>query len=239
MAKNRPRRSSPLRLAGAFELFGQSYRVIRRNFDVFMVLFSVGALLALWETLGRFVEDEPPRNWKEFVFRRIFGGSADTGVFAAGGFMFIVTILYGLVTLLIAIAVLRAAQGHKISLGGLWRELTDRWLWLKLIGSFILLGLSVIAGLILLIVPGIILLWRLFLVQFVLIDQKTSIKEAFRRSWRMTKGYPGAIYGVIAVSILLSITDILPVFGPLIAFALTSIYTVAPALRYQELKKLS
>jgi hypothetical protein len=239
MAKNRPRRGSPLHLSGAFKLFGQSYQIIKRNLDVFLVLFSVGALLALWETLGRYVEDEPARDWKAFILNRSFGGNVDTGVFAAGGFMFVMSILYVIAYLLLTTAVLRAAQGQKISLGGVWREFVDRWLWLKLIAAFILFAAAIVIGLILLIIPGVILIWRLFLVPFVLIDQKTTIEEAFRRSWRMTRGYAGAIYGVILVALLLSLTSIFPILGPLIAFVLTSIYTVAPALRYQELKKLS
>lgn len=239
MAKNRPRRGSPLHLSGAFELFGQSYQIIKRNFEVFMVLFSVGALLALWETLGRYVEDEPARDWKSYVFNRGFGGNIDTGIFAAGGFMLLISVLYAIFYLLLTIAVLRASQDQKISLRSLWRELVSGWLWLKLIGAFALTALAVVAGLILLIIPGVILIWRLFLVPFVLIDQKTSIKESFRRSWRLTRGYALAIYSVILVALLLSITSVLPILGPLVAFVLGSIYTVAPALRYQELKKLS
>ncbi|HLG91063.1 MAG TPA: hypothetical protein VI336_02830, partial [Candidatus Saccharimonadales bacterium] len=198
-----------------------------------------GALLAMWETLGRYVEDEPAGDWKAYLINRGFGGNVDTGVFAAGGFMFFISVLYALAYLLLTIAVLRAAQGQKITLGGLWRELVDRWLWLRLIGAFILVALALIAGFIALIIPGVILIWRLFFVPFVLIDQKTTIEGAFRRSWRMTRGYAWPIYSVILVTVLLSITNVLPIFGPLIAFILTSIYLVAPALRYTELKKLT
>lgn len=239
MSKNRPRRGSPLHLSGAFELFGQSYQIIRRNFEVFMVLFATGAVLALWETLGRYVDDEPAKDWKSYIFNRSFGGGLDTGVFAAGGVMFVISILYGIAYLLIIIGVLRAAQGQKITLGGLWRELVDRWLWIKMVATFILLGLAIVIGFILLIIPGVILLWRLFLVPYILVDQKTTIEESFRQSWRTTRGHAWAIYSVILVSLLLSLTNILPIIGPLVAFALTSIYVAAPALRYQELKKIS
>lgn len=228
-----------MHLSGAFELFGQSYQIIRRNFEIFMVLFAIGGLLALWETLGRYVEDEEPRGWRDYIVNRGFGGNFDTEVFAAGGFLFIIGVLAGLFYLLLYVATLRAAQGHKISFGGVWREFVANWLWLKLIATFVLLGLAIIVGFILLIIPGVILLWRLFFVPYVLIDQKTSIEEAFRRSWRMTKGFAWAVYSVILVALLLSLANILPILGPLIAFVLTSIYMVAPALRYQELKKLT
>lgn len=243
MAKNRPRRGSPLHLSGAFELFGQSYQIIKRNLDVFLLLFSIGALLALWETLGRYVDGEPERDWKSFVFN--LGVPSNTGVFASDGFMFIMSILYVLTQLLLAIGVLRAAQGQKITIGGLWRELVDSWLWLKLIAIFILAAIFILIaatsllGFVLLIIPGIILIWRLFFVLYVLIDQKTSVEEAFRRSWRMTRNFAWPIYSVILVSILLATTDVVPILGALSAFVLTSMYSAAPALRYQEIKSLS
>ena len=169
----------------------------------------------------------------------MFDSSWDSALFSSGGFIFIVSILAVLAYLLITIAVLRAAQGQKISLVGLWKELIDRWLWLKLIAALLLVGLYVLAGFILLIIPGVILIWRLFFVQLILIDQKVGIKEAVKRSWNMTRGFGWPIYSVILVSILLSLTTIVWIFGPIISFILVSIYTVAPALRYQELKKLS
>ena len=54
----------------------------------------------------------------------------------------------------------------------------------------------------------------------------------------MTRGFFSAIFVVILVELLFAMTAIFPVFGPIIAFVLGAIYTVAPALRYTELKKL-
>ncbi len=238
MSKSRPRRGSPLHTAGAFELFGQSYHIIRDNFGVFVVVFAPGLLLSLWETLGRYTKDEPNSGWKAILLNHSLGGNVDSGVFAAGGFMFIFTIIYVIAYLLLLIGVLRTAQGHSISVGGLWKELTANWLWLKVLGGLIVSGAAVVIGLILLIIPGVILLWRLFFVPYVLIDQRTSIEQALKTSWRMTSGHSGAIYGVVLVSILLSLSGIIPIFGALVSFILTSIYMVAPALRYQELKEI-
>ena len=239
MVKTRPRRGSPLHLSGAFELFGQSYRTIRRNFEVFMVLFAINGLWALWDTLGRYVDDEPERDWKGFLFNWMFDSSWDSPLFSSGGFIFIVSVLAVIAYLLITIGVLRAAQGHRISLVGLWKELIERWLWLKLIAALLLVVLYVLAGFILFIIPGVILIWRLFFVQLILIDQKVGIKEAIKRSWNMTRGYGWPIYSVILVSVLLSLTTLTWIVGPILAFVLTSIYTVAPAIRYTEIKKLN
>lgn len=239
MTKPRPRKNSALALTGAFDLFSKSYQLIKKNFEVFMVLFSVGAVVALWETLGRYVEDEQPKDAKSYIVNRLFSSNVDTGVFAAGGVMFVVSIAYVLTYLLLTIAVLRVAQGHKLTLGSLWRELTGNWLWLKILGSFVAVAVALVAGLILLIVPGVILLWRLFFVPFIIIDQKVSIEEAFRKSWRMTRNYPWAIYSIVLVTLLFAMGNVIHIFGPLVAYFLGAVYMVAPAIRYVELKNLT
>lgn len=233
-------KKEPAKLAGAFGLFGKSYELIKKNFELFMVLFSVSGLIALWETFARLRDEEVQgRGWSNLVTNGILGPDVTGGVLAAGGLMFIVAIVAVILYLLLVIAAVRVTQGQKPSLRQLWGEFVERWLWLKLIGGIILSGLAIVIGLILLIVPGILLIWKLFFVPYVLVDQKTSIDEAFKRSWDMTKGRFTAVYGVILVTILLSITGILPIIGSLVTFLLTSAYTLAPALRYQELKKLA
>lgn len=225
-------------LPGAFELFSKSYEIIKKNFEVFMILFSVGGLVALWETLARVQdEEEQGRDWNNILANGVFGPDVNTGVYAAGGFMALVFFLYLITYLMLTVATLRAAQGNKLSLRQVWEEFTGSWLWLKLPTAIILMGLAIGVGLILLIIPGVILIWRLFFVPYVLIDQKTSISEAFARSWEMTRGYAWPVYSVILVTLLLSLANIMPVVGSLAAFILTSIYMVAPALRYQEIKQ--
>lgn len=234
------RRTSAYNLSGAFELFGKSYEIIKRNFEVFMVLFSVGALLALWDSLGRYVDEkEQGRDWGNLFQNSVFGPDVNSGVLAAGGFMFLVTVVYLILYMLLIIAVVRSAQGHRLKFSSLWQEFTGNWLWLKLIGAFIALGISLVIGFVLLIIPGVILLWRLFMVPYVLVDQKVSIGDAFKRSWDMTRGYAWPIYSIILVAILLSLPNIIPLIGGIIAFILSAVYSVAPALRYEELKKLN
>lgn len=227
-------------LAGAFELFPKSYELIKKNFEVFMVLFSIAGLVALWETFARFGDEkEQGRGWDNLLSNGVFGPDVNSGVFAVGGLMFLVGVLYVISYLLLVIATLRTAQGKKPSVNALWSEFVQNWLWLKMIGTFVLLVVAIVIGFFLLIVPGVILLWRLFFVPYVLVDQKTSIGDAFRRSWNMTRGYAWPVYGIILVSIVLSFTTILPIIGALVAFALSSVYMLAPALRYEELKKTS
>lgn len=72
-----------------------------------------------------------------------------------------------------------------------------------------------------------------------MLDRKVSIGEAMTQSAAMSKPYSGSIWGVIGVMFLISFVGVIPFVGWLISFVLGMFYAVAPALRYQELKKLT
>jgi hypothetical protein len=229
--------NEPARLTGAFELFGKGYEIIKKNFEVFMILFSVSGIFAVWEALGSTSGPKETEGGWGIVGNGIFGPDVSING-AVAVLITVLMLLYVVSYMMLTVAVVRAAQGKKLQLGAVWKELTQKWLWLKMIGTFLILVITIFAGFILLIVPGIILLWRLFLVPYALVERK-NIKEAFKTSWEISRGRFGAVYAIILVSILLSLPSFVPVIGPIAAFLLTSIYMVAPALRYEELKKLT
>jgi uncharacterized membrane protein len=129
---------------------------------------------------------------------------------------------------------LRTANGKKPTLGELWLQ-TKKY-GPRLFGLGFVVGLYVLLGFIMLIVPGLIFIRRYFLSAYVLMDQDVSISEAMKISAEMTKPYSGSIWGIIGVSILLSLTGVIPVIGWVISLVLSALYSVAPALRYYELK---
>jgi hypothetical protein len=59
------------------------------------------------------------------------------------------------------------------------------------------------------------------------------------QSAALSKANTGAIWGVIGVMFLIGLANIVPIIGGLIAFIFGALYSVAPALRYQQLKKLA
>jgi len=91
----------------------------------------------------------------------------------------------------------------------------------------------------LLIVPGVIAIRRYFLAPYLMLDKDLSIREAMKQSAALSKPYSGSIWGIIGVIVLLSLPSIIPVIGWAVSFVLMLLYSVAPALRYQELKKLT
>ena len=131
---------------------------------------------------------------------------------------------------------LRVSSGKKVELGDIWEEFKQKGFRLFLLE--IALGILILVGLVLLIIPGIILFWRLFLAPFILLDKNTGVEEALRQSWRSTKGFAWPIYAVLLFGILLSLSGIIPFIGAIVSFVLGVAYACAPALRYWELKKI-
>ncbi len=57
------------------------------------------------------------------------------------------------------------------------------------IGASIIASIAVMMGLILVVVPGIIFLIRLWFVGFVIVDEDVGVLDAIQRSWDITRGY--------------------------------------------------
>lgn len=110
----------------------------------------------------------------------------------------------------------------------------------RLIGLLILLQVAVIAGLVLLIVPGLILLRRYYLSPYYLVDQDLGIREAMRRSAADSKPVARSIWGVFGVYLAINIAGSLTIgqllkpYGTLVTAVVSTLYVFASALRYKE-----
>ena len=80
----------------------------------------------------------------------------------------------------------------------------------------ILVVLTVMGGLLLFIVPGIIFGLRLVLAPYFIVDRDMSAMDAYKASWHATKGNLGKIWGIIGVTVLI----LLPVIVAFASFAL-------------------
>jgi len=134
-------------------------------------------------------------------------------------------------------AQLEAAQEKKVTWHSIW-SVVKKFGW-RMLGLYIVVGILTVIGFILLIIPGLIVIRRYFLSPYILMDKNCKISEAMRRSVDMTKDHTGSIWSILGVMFLISLTNIIPVIGGVIAFVLGALYSIAPAIRYEELKKLS
>ena len=245
MAKNRPRRGSPLRLTPSFELFGQSRDIVLKNVWIFGPLAILPVVFMfhtwLWTPAG---PGEDPSHWDTVNwfsagwFSVTFPTYIDAA-FVGFSLMWLLLVLVGgfIVQIMNQAAQLEGSEGKTVGFGSIWK--TTKELGLRMIGLYVLVGLVILGGFILLIIPGLIFLRRYFLSPYVLLDKKVGIREAMKRSADISKPHSGSVWGVIGLMFLIGLIGILPWIGWLIAFVLGLFYSVAPALRYQELKKLS
>ncbi len=142
-------------------------------------------------------------------------------------------------------AQLEGSEGKDLHFHRLWQVVKE--LGWRMLGLYLVMALYIVVGLILLVVPGLIMIRRYFLAPYVMLDRKCSIKEAMELSAAMSKPsgsgdwaiYSRGIWGIIGVMLLISLIHKIPLIGTLVAFVVGMLYSVAPALRYQELKKIS
>jgi len=225
----------------AFELLGKSFQLVKENLNVFILLYSVSALFALWNFLNWFTDDRTTWTEDRLSLNNWFGSfsglQVDTPAGMGAGLALVVGIIALIFSLLQIILVFRVAQGRKPDIGDIWEEFKK--VWFKLLLLVIVMGLIVVVGFILLIIPGVIFLWRFFFAPYVMLDHGTGVEESLRRSWRMTKGFGWPIYSVILLGLLMGLSGIIFYIGPIISFILAVAYSCAPTLRYWEVKRLS
>ncbi len=244
MAKTRPRRGSAYHLTPSFELFRFSRDLVLKNIWIFGPLYIVPLIFQIHSWLWSPSGPNAPHHW--------WGGSnsfspglssSPTPFFSNYAFVgfsvfwLLFVLVAGFIILIMTQAAqLKASEDKIITFGVLWNVVKDiGW---RMVGLYIVVGLTILVGFILLIIPGLIFLRRYYLSAYVMLDKKVGIREAMDRSAAMTKPHSGSVWGVIGVTVLIALTGVIPFIGWLIAFTLGMLYSVAPALRYQELNKL-
>jgi hypothetical protein len=238
----RARRSSPLNLPGAFELFTQSRKIVLDNLWVFGPVYAVPVIFGLHSWIWT-----PANSNNPWYLQSSWAGpgfsSASFPVYT--DYLFVgVSLLWGLFVLAAGFIVqimaqkaqLDGAEGHQLNFAHLWT--TVKHLGWRLVGLYLLVGLYIVVGLILFIIPGIIMIRRYSLAPYVMMDKKTGIRESMEISAAMTKPYSGSIYRVYGVMVLIGLIAIIPRIGWLVSFVLGMLYSVALALRYTQLKQL-
>ncbi len=237
MAKDRKNTN----LTSATGLFGKSYELVRRNLNTYALVYAIPAAMIIAGVI-QVVNDSQKHGWNfdNAFSSSLFGPNlgSDSSVQTASIVLTIVLFFGSIISYFLAVVLnLRVSEGKDVKFSEVWKELWQNWLWLKLAGLGILTILILIVGFVLLIIPGIIFIWRLFLAPYILIDKKTKVMDALSQSWNMTKGYAWPIYSILLFSIVLALTGIVPIVGSIISFLLGLAYAVAPAVRYQEIKK--
>jgi hypothetical protein len=239
----RARRTSPLNMPGAFDLFKPSKEIVLKNIWIFGPLYAVPLIFWIHSWIWSPLPNQHIAEWRGAwnYNTGLVGGPIPTyPTFLLVGFSllwFLIIAAGGTIAQIMSQeAQLEAAEGKHLDFQNLWKVVKE--LGWRMLGLYIVVGLVVLVGFILLIIPGLIMIRRYFLAPYVMLDKKVGIREAMDRSAELSKVNTGAIWGIIGVMFLIGLVNIIPIIGGLASFALGALYSVAPALRYQQLKNL-
>ncbi|MCA9329984.1 hypothetical protein KDA11_05020, partial [Candidatus Saccharibacteria bacterium] len=108
-----------------------------------------------------------------------------------------------------------------------------------ILGISFIVALIVVCGIILLIIPGLIAFRRYIFAPYVLIDKKVGIKESLDISAKMTKPHSWSIYRILFVMGTIQLLGSVPFVGTIASTLLGIAYSVALAIKYLEIKKVS
>ncbi len=237
----RPRKNSPLNFPGAFGLFKPSKELVLKNAWIFGPLYATPLIFGIHSWIWT-PANVNGHSWQHSYSLNWPGGplpTYDSSIFIGFSIFWLIFVLVAgtLASVMSQAAQLDAVEGKPLDFQILWQ--TVKKVGLRLFGLYIATGIVVILGLFLLIVPGLIFIRRYFLAPYIMIEKQIGIREAMDQSAELSKRNTGSVWGVIGVMVLISMIAIVPFIGGLVAFILGSLYSVAPALRYQQLKRLA
>lgn len=109
---------------------------------------------------------------------------------------------------------------------------------LNMLGLIILTNIAMVVSFILLIVPFFIVLPRISLAEYFLVDKNLNCIDAIKASWKATKGHSGKIWGVIGATIVMAL-PIVTILGIPVAIYLLVMYSASQVLLYKHLSDLA
>lgn len=239
----RARRSSPLNLPGAFELFTPSKDLFLKHIWIFGPLYAVPFIFWIhswlwtpgvghhghlyWNDTWSFTSGTPGNPLPTY----------SAGIFIGFSILWLVIIVLAgtLVQVMSQAAQLDAVEGRHLDFILLWRQ-AKKVFW-RLLGVYILTFIIVGVGLILLIVPGVIMMRRYLFAPYIMLEKKTGVWQAMAESAALSRQNTGSVYGILGVLFLIALLNIIPFVGGLLSFGTGALYSLAPALRYDQLKR--
>lgn len=216
--------------ANAFKLLKQSWQGVKLNLGTFLLLYLtpfilVAILLAiLLPAIG--------------LGALLTNGEVDfsnASVTATAGVAIFIGLL-GLIVLSVYLSIasiitqFKSIRGEKIGFVDAINQSSD-YFW-RFIGLAIVSSLIILAGLILLILPGLLAIFFLLLASYFLIDKNTTIREALKGSFEITKANWKIVTALVVVQAAVSAIGIIEGIGSFVSLLLAFAYLCLPAILY-------
>ncbi|HVS78931.1 MAG TPA: YciC family protein [Candidatus Saccharimonadales bacterium] len=241
----RSRRTSPLHLPGAFDLFTPSKELILRHIWIFGPLYAV--LFIFWIHIWIWAPDPGSHGHHYWTDTWSLGGGSPgntiptfaTGIFIGFSFfwLLIVALAGTAVQIMAQAAQLDAVEHRRLDFEILWKSV-KKFFW-PMLALYFVMSVIIGIGLFLLIVPGVILMRRYIFAPYILLEKNVGVWDALEKSAALSRLNTGSVYGILGVMLLIALVTVIPVIGGLASFVLGALYSMAPALRYQQLKRLA
>lgn len=195
----------PITWPGAWHIYKYSKQAVKRNWGILLVLFIADSLVSL-------------------ITHVILGKVPGLALLVN----YLVSFIIQIVTIVILIACVR---GRKISFGEALKSVKPI-LYLRYFCNILLLAFVLFGALLLLIVPFFIVLPRLLLTPYFLVDKNMGPLEAIRASWASSKGNVGKLWGIIGATLAMTLL-VITIIGIPFALYFIFMYSAAYAVLYE------
>jgi hypothetical protein len=200
----------PLRPLTVGEIFGSAIVVVRKHLLPLGGAAVLVAALSTIVTIGILVGSGSLQRYAEaeWVNDVLKGGMPPGGILLAAVLGLLVSTIGGPLIAGIATAYAGAQALGRDGRGAVTERLRGRWT--ELLGVAAIVGVLVCAGLMLLVVPGVIAYLVWVFATPVVVMERASISPALRRSTVLTRGHRGRILGIVALSMIIgSVTSVI------------------------------
>ncbi len=226
------------KVGSVFDLPEKSWQLVKKNWQMFAVVNILSLLSAVLAIFS-----DPPKDEQNY---QTFGSAGNMllgpGLAPAIGLGIIVILAFIVASIfLLAMSTsleLRSSKNETPSFDTLFQ--TAKKFWLRQLGLFIVMGIIITIGLILLIVPGIYAIGRLIFAPYLMFDKDLGIVDSLKASANLTKGNAGPVWAAIGLTILFGvgagIIGAFPVIGELLSTLIMIAFSLIIVLRYRELK---
>jgi hypothetical protein len=142
---------------------------------------------------------------------------------------YIISIFIGVATYAVMLA---GVRGKKLSLGESFKKASDIMLLLKFFVLVLVMGLALGFSLVLFVVPFILLLPRVILAPWYMIDKNLGVGESLNASWENSRGHFGKVWGIVGATWVLFL-PFLTIIGIPFAIYFLLMYSAAIVVLYE------
>jgi len=166
--------------------YGHGWRQLWKYFLELLLISIIAFIIGIPSSMGGWARDIP---------------------FLSGMLGFI-SFIYGLLVVNpvdygVSFAFLKAARRDKLEINDMFEAFKNYW---NAVLANLLVGVIVVIGLFLLIVPGVIFYCKLIFTRYLVVDRRMGVIEAVQESWRMTGGYAWKVFiiGLLAIPLYIA-----------------------------------